>query len=109
MGNAMTWESSDGNFLVQTERHLSFRERVAEKLAPYPAKVIARIAGATPRTAEAWRTGENTPHAEALLKLAAEFDEIWGLVRQQACRDVTDAERMLDQMASVLKQRRGAA
>lgn len=106
MGSAMTWEPIAGNFPGNGLRKAPLRERIAAALARLPTKEVARVAEAAPRTVEAWKHAENAPGAEALIRLCARFDEVWQVVREGACRDQTDAERMLDQMAAMLKGRR---
>lgn len=53
----------------------------------HAAKLIARKAGATPRTAEAWLAGRNAPYGEHLVNLMAECDglaaEINNLIRER--------------------------
>lgn len=53
----------------------------------HAAKLIARKAGATPRTAEAWLAGRHAPYGEHLVNLMAECDglatEINNLIRER--------------------------
>jgi transcriptional regulator with XRE-family HTH domain len=101
----MTWGTSTRTVPNQSNG-LALKHRLAGILAAIPAKVLARAAGTTEKAAAKWKAGDNAPNAEALLRLAAEFDCVWAIVRQQSCRDITDAERMLDQVADLLKRRR---
>lgn len=92
--------------LGSSQTKLSFAERIAGALADIPVKIIARVAGVTPKAAERWKAGDNAPNAEALCRLCAEFDRVWEVTRQQSCRSVEDAERILSEFTATLTKRR---
>lgn len=52
---------------------------LADILAPFPAKRLARVAGAHPKTAQRWRDGTTAPSGDALIALMTD-DELFAAV-----------------------------
>jgi hypothetical protein len=84
------------------------REQIAAAIRNVSAKTLARVTGRTPKAAEKWKAADNTVTVETLFALAAEFDDVWEIVKQRCGRanDVDDAVVMLNQMRDMLAQRR---
>lgn len=66
---------------------------VADILAPFPAKRLARAAGAHPKTAERWRRGEAAPSGDAVLRMMARDDELFAALLAATGRGVEGAQR----------------
>jgi hypothetical protein len=100
-GNEMSFVAKRRKLRGQT-----LSEALARVLSAMPAKTLARITGASPRAAQQWKVAASAPSADALLRLATELDEVWAVVRAQAGRSEGEAERMLDDLAAKLRERR---
>lgn len=66
----------------------------------HAAKLLAKHAGTTPRTAENWLSGINAPNGEKLVNLMAECDpladELNGLVAQRRAERAEDERRLVN-------------
>jgi len=86
-----------------------FREPLPRALKGEPAKVIALKSGATPRTAKAWKGGDNLPQAHHMLMLAKAYPEIGAAVRQwldsHVAEEPAEAERLLREIQGFLSRR----
>lgn len=76
----------------------------------HAAKAIAQRVDATPRAAEDWLQGETAPRAAELIRLCAEFDEVFDAVCAMAGRRpdgiyLTPAQRAA--LASIIKTLEG--
>lgn len=82
---------------------VSFRDRFTAAVRGIPAKALARASGATPKAAERWKAGDNAPSAEALMRLAATFDEVWQAVQAGSCRSEGEAQALLAELRARLE------
>lgn len=88
------------------------RERIASALSravsysPAPTKELARRLGITPDGAAKLLRGDTSPRAETLLIACREFDEVWAEMRSISERHPDRAERILDELAEKLRERR---
>lgn len=91
---------------------MSVRERIASALSravsysPAPTKELARRLGITPDGAAKLLRGDTSPRAETLAIACREFDEVWAEMRSISERHPDRAERILDELAQKLQERR---
>lgn len=102
----MSWAPIARNNLAKQGHKCPFRERIADALRPYPAKIIARMADATEKAALRWKAGDNAPGAEALCRLARHIDDVWREMQIEACRTDEEAAAILAEFTERLAQRK---
>lgn len=83
------------------ERIRSMTAAVADILAPFSAKRLARAGQAHTKTAERWRRGEAVPSGEAMLRMMARDDDLFAALLAAAGRS-DEARRA--QAAAVLQR-----
>jgi hypothetical protein len=59
----------------------SMSATLADILAPFPAKRLARAAGAHPKTAQRWREGATAPNGDTLLRLMTDDELLSAILR----------------------------
>lgn len=74
------------------ERIRSMTVACASLFSMFPAKRLARAAGAHPKTAERWRRGEAAPSGDAVLRMMAADDDLFVAILSAAGR-ADDAAR----------------
>lgn len=75
----------------------------ADIFAPFPAKRLANAAGAHPKTAARWRTGDTTPSAEALIKMMNDDDLLAAILRAAGRTDTATRMQAAAGLAAALK------
>jgi transcriptional regulator with XRE-family HTH domain len=112
MGATMSSPTMAGRLLPAAGHHTPARDRLAAALreavaySRSPSKELARRIGLTPKGAELLLRGDSSPRAETLLAACREFDVVWAELQALCGREPTDAERVLDELAARLRDRK---
>jgi transcriptional regulator with XRE-family HTH domain len=92
------------NAFVRKRLAEAFKKAVA--YSPSPAKELAIRLGITSNGAALLLRGEVAPRADTLTLACREFDEVWKEMRSLSDRPPERAERILEELAEKLHERR---
>ena len=90
-----------------SERQPTATEMICELVRGVPAKVLARVTGRSPKTAEKWKAGHCAMNAEAIFALAREYDDVRAIVMQECgvLLTIGDAVAQTRRMNDMLENR----